>query len=121
MKKLLLCTLALLVTAQSHAFHIHATQLGLKDTDTFSVYAKTVSGNCKIEESKYDCTSTTNKMEGIALPYFNDFFNRLNKQGDNKKLVELNIKINKKAFKNCQHIEARGQDIFLRLTPQGCL
>jgi hypothetical protein len=122
MKKTAFLTLALLASINSSfAYHINISSTGLSASDKFSVMKKTVAGDCKIINGKYNCSVTSSQVEGISFSHMQDYFNLINKSGANQKLAELNIKINGNAFASCQHLEKRGQNFSLKLTPQGCL
>jgi hypothetical protein len=88
---------------------------GVSDEDLVSMSYKSVKGDCQIVNGKYNCQTESNSMDGLAVKYLKQYLDATKTSSASEKLVDLNFKIKGKAFANCNHIEARGQNVTVTL------
>lgn len=120
MKKTLLIPVLASLAFSSYAFNITLKSKGLNDNDLISFVFNTVAGDCKVVDGKYNCQVMNQGVEGLPLSYTKEFFDEVGNR-TNERLAELSFKINEQGFLSCQHLESKGQDITVTLTPAGCV
>lgn len=121
MKKIIISSLLVLGASSVQAYQLQVENANLKPNDTFSLTMKTVAGDCKIKNGKYDCETINNSFEGLPIKYMKDYFDAIQSGSQKEKLVELDFKVNGQAFPSCQQLQEVGQKLKITLSDSGCV
>lgn len=121
MKKKLLIILLSTITISSYAYNLNITTQGFSDGDTVSIAFSAQKGDCRPSEFNLACQKVQDNTDGLDVNYLNEFLDLYKSGYEDYILTELSFKINDQSFSSCQHLQTRGQNLSIIITPGGCV